>query len=359
MEFLLKPWHVAILTIASWMNREQQKVIDYLQVENAVLREKFGKKRILLNDDQRRRLAVKGKELGRKQLSELAIAFSPDTILRWHRELVARKWDYSDRARTVGRPRIRPVIVDTIVRFARENRTWGYDRIQGALKNIGFYISDETVGNVLKEHGIEPAPSRGKYTTWKNFLRAHWEIMGAADLTTVEVWTRYGLQTYYILVAMRLSTRRVEICGITPNPDAAWVQQIARNLLDYEDGFLLNTKYVLLDRDTKFCPFRGVFECSETEIVLLPPRSPNLNAYVERFMRTLKSECLNNLIFFGERPLRRALREFTEHYHTERNHQGIGNNLIEATSEVGGAEGAIQCRERLGGMLRYYYREAA
>jgi putative transposase len=135
--------------------------VEYLRTENAVLKEKFGRKRILLSDDQRRRLAVKGKVLGRKQLELFGTLFTPDTILRWHRQLVANKWDYSNRReKKTGRPKIRQIIVDLTLQFARENPTWGYDRIQGALDNVGYHISDTTVGNILKQHGIEPAPTR-------------------------------------------------------------------------------------------------------------------------------------------------------------------------------------------------------
>ena len=360
MEFVLHPWHVLLLTVSAWINREQEQIIEYVLAENQVLREKLGKGRILLNDDQRRRLAVKGKSLGRKVLAGLTTIVTPDTILRWHRPLVAKKWDCSERRKsTVGRPRLRTVIVELIVRMAKKNSGWGYDRIQGALKNLGYHISDTTVGNVLKEHGIEPAPEREKKTTWETFLKAHWEIMGAADFTCVEVWTRWGLETYYVLVVMKLSTRRIEIAGITTNPDAAWVQQMGRNLIDCYDGFLLNTKYLILDRDTQFLPLAGVLENTETNVILLPPRSPNLNAFVERYMRTMKSECLNKMIFFGEKSLRRALKEFAEHYHTERNHQGLENNIIDFQGETDSTSGPVQCRERLGGMLSYYYRDAA
>ena len=158
---------------------------------------------------------------------------------------------------------------------------------------------------------------------------------------------------------MRLSTRRVEIAGVTPNPNAAWVQQAGRNLTDCYDGFLNDTRYLLLDRDTKFQPFRGELESTDTKVVLLPPGSPNLNAHIERYMRSMKSECLSKLIFFGEASLRKALTEFSSHYHEERNHQGIGNNIITPGEEVGSRSGDIQCRDRLGGMLRYYYRDAA
>jgi len=212
---------------------------------------------------------------------------------------------------------------------------------------------------VLKDHGIEPAPDREKQTTWKEFLKAHWDVLVATDFTTVEVWKPWGLETYYILVVIKLSTRRIEIAGITTDPDAAWIQQMGRNMIDCYDGFLLGTKYLILDRDTKFDAFRGVLENTDTEVILLPPRSPNLNAYCERFMRTMKTECLNKLIFFREDSLRRALKEFTEHYRSERNHQGIGNNIIEAGDEVGCTIGEIQCNDRLGGMLKDYYRDAA
>jgi len=359
LEFILKPWHLIVLFLASQLNREQERIIEYLQVENQVLREKLGKKRILLNDDQRRRLAVKGKVLGRKLLRGLATIVTPDTILRWHRELVAKKWDYSERRGKVGRPRTKQEISGLIVQMAKDNPTWGYTHIEGALKNLGITLSDTTVKNILRQHGLEPAPERQRKSTWKTFLKAHWEVLGAVDFTTIEVWTRGGLVTFYILVAMRVATRRIEIAGITPNPDAAWVQQMGRNLTDCYDGFFLDTRYVLVDRDTKFLPFRGVLEGSDPKPVVLPPKSPNLNPHIERFMLSMKSECLNRMIFFGEKSLHKALTEFTAYYHEERNHQGLGNNIIQPGSEVGQTEGDIHRRERLGGMLSYYHREAA
>jgi len=246
-----------------------------------------------------------------------------------------------------------------VVQLAQENPTWGYNRIEGALKNLGVKLSDTTIGDILREHGIEPAPERQRATTWKTFLQAHWEVLTAVDFTTVEVWTSGGLVTFYILVAMRLSSRRIYIAGVTPNPNAAWVQQMARKLTDCYDGLLRDSRYVLVDRDTNFLAFRGVIEGSETKAVLLPPHSPNLNANLDRYMRSMKSECLDRMIFFGERSLRRALTPFEAHYHTGRNHQGLGNNLIEPDEAVGRVDGEIICRNRLGGMLHYYYRQAA
>ena len=195
----LQPWQLLLLVLAGWVNRRQQDAIAYLRTENRILREKLGKKRILLDDDQRRRLAVKGKILGRRMLDELAGIVTPETILRWHRELVARHWDYSDRRKAGGRPPVPAEIVELVLRLAKESPTWGYGRIQGALANLGHQISDTTVAKILKAHGIEPAPERRRETTWKTFLKAHWDVLASLDFTTIDVWTRSGLVTYYLL----------------------------------------------------------------------------------------------------------------------------------------------------------------
>jgi hypothetical protein len=251
---IFQPWHLMVRFLASWINRQQQEVIEYLRTENKVLKEKLGKKRILLNDDQRRRLAVKGKIRGRKLLDQIGTLFTPDTILRWHRQLVARKWDYSGRKKkSQGRPRIRQVIVDLTLKFAKENATWGFDRIQGELAKIGYLICDTTVSNILKAHGIEPAPPRKRTRSWATFLKSHWDVLAAIDFTAVEVWTKSGLVTFYLLFVMELKTRRVHFAGCTTSPDEAWVKQSARELTNYEDGFLNGKRYLIMDRDTKFC----------------------------------------------------------------------------------------------------------
>ncbi|MCP4889030.1 MAG: hypothetical protein GY904_20765, partial [Planctomycetaceae bacterium] len=250
-------------------------MIEYLRTENAVLKERLGKKRILLNDDQRRRLAVKGKMLGRKQLEQCGTLFTPDTILRWHRQLVARKWDYSDRREKIlGRPRIRQVIVDLTLQFARENPTWGFDRIQGELSKVGYQICDSTVANILRAHGIEPAPTRQRTGSWATFLKSHWDVMAAIDFTSVEVWTKNGLVTFYLLFVMELKTRRVHFAGCTTSPHETWVKQMARELTNHEDGFLKGKRYLIMDRDTKFCEsFRTFLSNEDVEPVRLPPRS--------------------------------------------------------------------------------------
>jgi hypothetical protein len=171
-------------------------------------------------------LALKGKALGRKLLGEIGTLITPDTILRWHRLLVAQKWNYSGRRRKQsGRPPLTDEIRILVLQLAKENTRWGYDRIQGALANLGYQISDTTVGKILKDHGIEPAPERQSQTSWKTFLKAHWDVLAAVDFTTIEVWGKKGLVTLYLLFMMELATRRVHFAGATASPEEAWMKQ--------------------------------------------------------------------------------------------------------------------------------------
>ena len=268
---LLQPWQILLAFLCGLVNERQQQVIEFQNAQIQVLMKQLGRKRLLLSDDQRRKLAVKAHAIGRKALLQLTTIFTPDTILRWHRKLVAQKFDSSDN-RQPGRPRIRQEVVDAIVRFARENPAWGYDRIQGALANIGYDIADSTVANVLKAHGIEPAPDRQRTPAWSTFLKAHWDSIFATDFTTVEVWTRSGLVTFYILAVMHLKTRRVQIAGITPSPDATWIKRVCRSLIDCEEGLLRDASHLIVDRDTNFIAMGDFLEQNtDTEIVLLPP----------------------------------------------------------------------------------------
>jgi putative transposase len=359
--FIMQPGQLLVVILAAWLNRKQQAIIDLQNAQIQTLLESLGKKRLRLNDDQRRVLAVKAKAVGYKALRDLTTIVTPDTLLRWHRELVAKKWDYSQqRKKSPGRPPTSEDVVQLVVKLAQENPTWGYDRIQGALANLGHEISDTTVGNILRDQGIEPAPERKTKTTWKDFIKAHWPTLSALDFTTVEVWTSRGLVTFYLLFVMNLKTRRVHFAGCTPNPAGPWMEQVARNLTDCEDGFLNGQTHLLHDRDDKFSPgFLKRLKDSGIDPVKLPPRAPNCNAHIERFMLTIKTELLDRMIFFGEGSLRNAVKEFVEHYHQERNHQGLDNKLVDPGPEVSRTAGTIQCRERMGGLLRYYYRDAA
>ena len=245
------------------------------------------------------------------------------------------------------------------MRMATENPTWGYTRIRGGLKAVGHDVGRNTIKAILKDHGIEPAPERGAKTSWKTFLAAHWEGLAAADFFTVEVLTLHGLVRYVVFFVMQLKTRRVEIAGITADPDGAWMTQLARNLTDPSDGFLRGMQYIILDRDPLYtAAFRRLLRDSGVAPLVLPAWSPNLNAFAERFVESAKSECLERMVLLGESHLRAAVRAFMVHYHEERPHQGLNNELIAPRTSVI-RTGPIRCRERLGGLLKSYHREAA
>jgi len=202
--------------------------------------------------------------------------------------------------------------------MARENRTWGYTRIQGALQNLGHEVGRGTIAKVLKESGLDPAPERQKQTTWKEFLRSHFAVLAAADFFSVEVWTAVGLVRYHVFFVIRLATREVRIAGIVPEPHGQWMKQMARNLTDGLDGFLAGCTHLIHDRSSLFtAEFGMILKSAGIETIRLPARSPNLNAYAERYVRTIKEGCLDRMILIGERALRRAIGEFVVHYHTE------------------------------------------
>ncbi len=332
---------------------------EYLAAENRILRAHLPAQ-LRLSNPERATLAEIGKRVGRKALAQVACVAKPDTILGWYRGLVAAKFDGSRYRSYPGRPRISLETEALIVRFARENPAWGYDRIAGALANVGNEVSDQTVGNVLRRHGIAPAPKRTRNTTWKEFIRSHMAVLAGADFFTVEVLTWKGLATYYVLFFIQLETRRVTLGGITQHPTEAWMEQMARNATDEDGGCLRPVRYLLHDRDAKLCSsFDSLLKAGGVDAIKLPPRSPNLNAFAERWVRSVKEECLSRLILFGEVSLKRALTEFTAHYHTERPHQGKGNVLLfPPAGETDSRSGPVICRERLGGLLKYYARAA-
>jgi putative transposase len=336
------------LLLGGWLNERQRQAIDYLREENRVLREQLGGRRVRLNDDQRRRLAAKGWVLGRKLLGEVCTIVTPDTILRWHRELIARKYDGSATQKR-GRPGVTRTIRELCVMMAAENPGWGYSRIEGAPANLGHRVSRSTVRGILKEQGLGPAPQR--HMPWSTFLRAHWGAIAAADFFTVEAWTLRGLTRFHVLFVIDLETRRVRIAGITENPTGEWVTWVTRSLVDGVDGFLLKHRHLIHDRDPLFgAQFQALLRSAGIEPVRTPPRSPNLNAYAERFVRSIKEECLSKIVPIGERHLRHAIDEYAAHYHLDRNHQGLGNRLIDGVAESEPVD-RVECRERLGGLL--------
>src|SRR4051812_7269689 len=306
MSLVSDPMRFLFVALTGWINQQQREVVEYLQAENRVLREQLGSRRLRFTDDQRIRLAAKAKRVGRRVLLQFHTIVTPDTLLAWHRHLIARKYDGHQR-RGPGRPAKTAEIRQLVVRMATENRDWGYTRLQGALANLGHTVGRGTIATILRQHGIEPAPDRRKGTTWREFLKAHWHVLAAADFFTIEVWTGTGLTRYVVLFVIELATRRVHIAGITAEPNGAWVIQCSRQLTDPVDGFLLGKRFLLHDRDPLFTDtFRDTLAATGVETVRLPPRSPNLNAFAERFVRTIKESCLERVILVGEASLCRA-----------------------------------------------------
>ena len=353
-------WKKLLSYITGSVDQELLLRNEYLVTENRMLRQQIPG-RVRLTDAERTTLAEIGKKLGRQALEEVASIVTPDTILTWHRKFVAQKFDGSQQRKPPGRPPIAAELEALVVRMAQENRSWGYDRIAGALQHLGYTISDQTVGNILKRHGILPAPERKQTTTWKEFVRTHMDVPVATDFFTAEVWTKAGLVTYYVLFFIHLTSRKVHVAGMTPHPDERWIVQVARNVTMADWGILSSGQYLIHDRDSKYCQaFQRIIDEASITRVLLPPRSPNLHAYAERWVRSVKEECLSRLILCGEASLRHALTQYVEHVHHERNHQGKGNVLLfPAVSRGTEHAGPIRCRERLGGLLKYYEREAA
>src|SRR5262249_53836122 len=219
------PMQFLLYMLIGWVSRQQAEVIEYLKAENLALRKKLGGKRLRFTDAQRRRLARKAKPLGRARLRELSPIVTPDTLLRWYRELVAQKYDGSGR-RGPGRPRIDGEIRKWILEMAIDNPRWGYTRIRGALSNLGFIVGRNTIKRVLAENGIDPAGRRS--ISWKTFLKAHWGAIAATDFFTIEAITWRGLARYFVLFVIDLKTRRIEIAGIVTAPDGARMRQVAR-----------------------------------------------------------------------------------------------------------------------------------
>jgi putative transposase len=278
-------WTRVLAYITGSVDQELLLRNEYLATENRILRAKPNR-RLPFSDAERATLGEIGFRLGRRALSEVAAAAQPETILARYRRLVARKFDGSHARRGPGRPRIDQHVDGLIVRMARENRSWGYDRIVRELANLRYHVSDQTVGNVLRRHDIPPAPERKRTTTWAEFIRTHLALLAATDFFTVEVLTLRGLVTYYVLFFIHLESRRVDIAGITADPNEPWTQQIARNVTMDGCGILCTRRYLLHDRDTKYsAAFRTIIQSAHIETLPLPARSPNLNAHAERWVR--------------------------------------------------------------------------
>ena len=318
---------MVLCVLTGWLDRREREAVAYLIEENRLLRRQLGTRRLRLTDDDRRRLAARAYRVGRTALREIATIATPDTLLRWHRQLIARKWTYASQP---GRRGILLEIRRLVVRMAEENPTWGYTRIQGALKNVGHRVGRSTIRRILKAAGLPPVPQRP--TSWQTFLKAHWGVIAGADFFTTEVWTWRGLVTYYTVFVIDLASRRVHVLGSTPHPTELFMGQMVRLATAADDGVLVGHRVLICDRDRKWSrAVRQQLGDAGIRVILTPERAPNANAYAERFVRSIKEECLDRMIPVGERHFRRAVAEFVAHYHRERNHQGLDNELIAGT----------------------------
>jgi putative transposase len=346
-----------VTCLAYCLDQELWKAIDYLKEQVRVLEEQQEKdKRILLDNHQRMRLAAKAKQLTRELLEQTTVLFTPETILSWYRRLIAQKYDGSQNCKHPGRPKISQEIIDLVIRFKQENPRWGYTRIRDYLVYLGHKIGETTVKNILLDNGYDPEPDLTRKTTWKEFLKSHWNVLAACDLFSLELFVKGKRVRCMVLFAIDVATRKVEILGIHAQPNGPWMEQIARNVSG-AGGFLAGKKYLIHDRDPLYTEkFDSILKAAGVDPVKLPQRSPNLNAHAERFVRSVKEECLDLLILSSEEQLRYVLSEYLQYYHHERIHQGL-NRIIEPRHE--GNQGEITCIERLGGLLRSYHRKAA
>jgi putative transposase len=354
-------WKQLLASITRSVDEELRLRNAYLAAENRILHNQLKGRRVQLTDAERKTLAVMGQKLGRQALAEVATIAKPDMILGWHRTLVVQQSDSSQPCKPLGRPRIDQELEALVVRMARENRFWGYDRIAGALANLGYRISDQSVGNILTRHGIPPAPARQTTMTWREFIRIHMDLLVATDFFATAVWTWCRLVTYYIVFFFHLESRKVYVAGITPHPHEQWMRRIARHTTRSDGGFLSTGLLLLHARAWQNVPvFQPMMEKTGVTYVPLPARAPDVNPYAGRWVHSVMRTYLSRLILYGERALWHGLSAFASHDHQDHLHRGRDKVILMPSVQPDqGRDGLIRCRERLGGLLKYACREAA
>ena len=354
-------WLSLITCLAYCIDRELYKAIDYLREQVRVLVEHQEKenKRILLTNSQRMRVAARAKQLSRKMLEQCTELFTPDTIMRWYQKLIAEKYDGSQNRTYAGRPQILQEVVDLVIRFKQENPRWGYKKIRDQIVYLGYKISKSSVKNILIENGYDPEPDLTVRSTWHEFIKSHWEVLAACDFFTIELLVSRKLIRCTIFFVMELATRKVFFAPIKLQPDGAYMKQVAKLLTELEEGFLYGKRYIIHDRDPLYTTagFHEILKSSGIEPVKLPARSPDLNCYAERFVKSVKSECLDHLILSSVEQLEYVLEQYSEYYHHERIHQSLDRMIEPKHRPDHTAE--IVCIERLGGLLKSYHRLAA
>lgn len=348
--YVLVRWVLALSALRFRSDGSKDLEIVVLRHELAILRRQVGRPR--LTDNDRTFLAAASRLLHRRRWS--AFVVRPETLLRWHRRLVARRWTYPRRG--PGRPPLDPVVARLIVRLARENRRWGYLRIQGELAGLGIRVSATTIRRVLARAGI--APSGGRLgMTWREFVSSQAPTILATDFLTVDT---VFLRRLYVLFFIEVDTRRVHLAGMTSHPTGTWVTQQARNLFMRAGEALSRRRVLIRDRDAKFArSFDKVFRSEGLQILRTPVRAPKANAYAERFVGTLRRECLDWILILGRRHLEAVLAEFVDHYNDHRPHRGLelrtpNPSHRERPEEPDGTVHDIRRRDRLGGLIHEY-----
>ena len=343
--------------------RTLQDQIDYLREKVGILEEiieaETGREQPVFSEDQKRRLAHRGRKLNKYLLSVIEQTYAPGTIHDWYRELVGKKYDSTGEGqRKRGRKPISPEIVEKVLFFNERNPDWGYDRIAGTMKYLGYDVSATTIRKILNDHGIIPDPERRKRGDWQQFIENQQYVTAATDFAMVERVTEHGLIREHLLFFMDIGSREVRLGGITNNPDSNWTTQIARNMCDMWEGFLLGKKYLIHDRDTLFNRrFDSIFESIGITIKRLPPFCPMMNARMENFIRAIKMECLDKIIFTSERQLRLAVMEYLEYWNHYRPHAGLGGKMVKPYPQAMNAP--VREVSFLGGLLHGYRREQA
>jgi transposase InsO family protein len=327
-----------------------------LELENAVLRHQVKilrrtVRRPELKEKDRAFLAAASRMLSRDRWGSFIV--TPQTLLRWHRELVRRKWTY--RRGGPGRPPVGPELVELICRLARENPRWGCVRIKGELRKLGIRVGATTIRRILRRAGLGPAPRRSG-PSWSEFLRAQAKGVIACDFFTVE--TAF-LRTLYVLFFIELATRRVHVAGVTRNPDSSWVTQQARNIV--VEGALEDKHVLIRDRDSKYsAPFDEVFRTEGVQVIRTPIRAPKANSVAERWVGSARRECLDHVLVFGRRHLQRVVHTYAEHYNRKRPHRSVGLDPPCSTRPSPNVTGGtVRRRDLLGGLIHEYHRMAA
>ncbi|PCJ58347.1 MAG: hypothetical protein COA79_13910 [Planctomycetota bacterium] len=346
--------------LMSTTDQDFLKIIEFLNAEIRILKT-INKEHREMNDEERFTLSTLAQGIKKAlRLGTLETIFKPKTILGWLKRFENRKFDGSKSRKGKGRPSISEVIRNLVITLALANKSWGADRIAGQMHNLNYEISDQTVLNILKENNIPIAPIRKLNTTWKEFLKAHWDQIWGIDFFQKGVWTFSGIKIVKVFVAIQYCTRKIKVLGIIENPNEEWMMQQARNITDVYEPMLENCKHLVHDGDPLYTPKFISYLNPEINTIKILPNSPNMNPFAERVIRSIREDCLNHLAIVGEGSLRKIMKEYVDHYHFERNHQGIGNQIIESENEIlqhsKKGKGEILCQERVGGLLIYYYR---